>query len=77
MKHNMGTADRFIRVLLAVVVGVFVFTGKLTGIAAVVLGVFAVVFLLTSFVGNCPAYTLLGISSCSCGHHEHKEDAAA
>ncbi len=77
MKHNMGTVDRLVRALLAVAVGVLIFTGKLTGIAAVILGVFAVIFLITSFIGHCPAYTPLGISTCSCSHHDHREDAAA
>jgi small-conductance mechanosensitive channel len=61
---NMGSADRIIRILLALVVGVLILTHQLTGIAAIVLGVLAVIFLLTSFVGFCPAYKPLGISTC-------------
>ncbi len=79
MKHNMGMADRIIRTLLAAAVGVLIFTGKLSGIAAVVLGIFAVIFVLTSFVGNCPLYTLLGIKTCKYDqdtHHKHGENAA-
>ncbi len=64
MKHNMGTVDRIIRTLLAAAVGVLIFTGMLSGIAAVILGVFAVVFVLTSFFGSCPLYSLLGIKTC-------------
>ncbi len=78
MKHNMGMADRIIRTLLAVAVGVLIFTGKLSGIAAVILSVFAVIFVLTSFVGNCPLYTLLGIKTCRYdqgNHHRQGENA--
>ncbi|TCW60571.1 DUF2892 domain-containing protein [Treponema sp. J25] len=63
MKQNMGLVDRLVRVVLALVVGVLVFTGQLTGVAAVILGIFAVVFLLTSAVGFCPLYVPLGIST--------------
>ncbi|MCX7949190.1 MAG: DUF2892 domain-containing protein [Treponemataceae bacterium] len=63
MKQNMGLVDRLVRVALALVVGVLVFTGQLTGVAAVILGIFAVVFLLTSAVGFCPLYVPLGIST--------------
>ena len=63
MPVNMSTADRIIRTFLAVVIAVLYFRGQLTGILAIVLGVIAVAFLLSSFVGRCPAYSVLGISS--------------
>lgn len=63
MKKNMGTVDRGIRLVLAVVVGILYYTGQLTGIAAVVLGIIALVFVLTGLIGFCPLYTLFGIKS--------------
>lgn len=63
MKKNMGTIDRSIRVVLAVVVGSLYLAGEITGTAATILGVFAVVFLLTSAVGFCPLYRALGVST--------------
>ena len=63
MKKNMGTIDRSIRVVLAVVVGSLYLAGEITGTAAIILGVFAVVFLLTSAVGFCPLYRALGVST--------------
>lgn len=63
MKKNMGTVDRALRTLLAVGVGVLIGTGTLSGTLAIVLGVFAVVFLLTSFVGFCPLYAPFDWSS--------------
>jgi hypothetical protein len=63
MKKNMGTADRLIRVILAIVVIVLYFTKQLTGTAAIVLGALALVFLLTSFIGFCPLYVPFRIST--------------
>lgn len=63
MKKNMGTADRTIRILAAIAVGVLYFMGKIGGTLAIVLGVIAVVFVVTSFIGKCPAYVPLGIST--------------
>ena len=63
MKKNMGTVDRGIRVALAALVAVLFFTHVISGPTAIVLGVVAVVFLLTSFVGTCPAYMALGWST--------------
>ncbi len=64
MKKNMGTVDRVIRVLAALVVGWLIYNGTISGILAIVLGIFAVVFLLTSLVGSCPAYLPIGLSTC-------------
>lgn len=63
MTQNMGTLDRIVRTLLALAVGVLYMTGVVDGIVAIVLGVLAVVFLLTSFVGTCPLYMPLGLST--------------
>jgi uncharacterized membrane protein YtjA (UPF0391 family) len=64
MKKNMGTIDRILRVILALVVGVLYFTGQISGTVAIVLGVLAVVFLVTSLIGSCPLYSLVGLSTC-------------
>lgn len=56
--------DKLIRSLLAVVVAYFIYNGTLTGVVAVLAGVFSVVFLLTSVVSFCPLYILLGINTC-------------
>jgi hypothetical protein len=63
MKKNMGAADRIIRLILAIVVAVLYFTNQISGTAAIVLGIFAIVFLLTSFVGFCPLYLPFKIST--------------
>ena len=63
MKLNMGSLDRGIRVVVAIVIGVLYFTGQISGTAAIILGILAVVFLLTSVVGSCPLYLPFGLST--------------
>lgn len=63
MTKNMGTADRAIRVLIALVVGVLYFTGQIGGTLAVVLGVLSLIFVLTSLIGTCPLYGPFGINT--------------
>lgn len=63
MKKNMAIVDRIFRVVLVALVVVLYFSHVLSPVAAVVLGILAVVFLLTSIVGTCPIYLLLGIST--------------
>ncbi len=65
MKKNMGSADRMIRLLLAVVMVVLYFTNVVTGTLGIVLLVVAGVFVLTSLVSFCPLYPLLGINTCA------------
>jgi len=65
MKANMGSTDRILRTLLAVVIGVLYFTDTITGTLGIVLLVLAVVFLLTSFISFCPLYAPFGINTCA------------
>ena len=63
MKANMGAIDRIIRLLIAAVVAYLYFTGAISGAVGIVLLVVAVVFALTSLVGVCPAYSVVGLST--------------
>jgi len=63
MTKNMGTADRVIRFLIAVVIGLLYFTGKISGTLAIVLEIVAVAFLVTSLVGWCPSYVPFRLST--------------
>jgi hypothetical protein len=64
MKKNMGTADRTVRILLALVMGALYFTNAVTGTFGIVLLVLAVIFLLTSFISFCPLYAIFGFTTC-------------
>ena len=63
MTRNMGTADRVIRTVLAVVL-LAVGLGVVQGFAGIAMAAVAVVFLATSAMGFCPLYTLFGIRTC-------------
>jgi hypothetical protein len=63
MKKNMGSIDRTIRTVIAIIVAILYFTGAISGTVAIVLGVLAAVFLLTSLIGTCPLYLPVGLST--------------
>lgn len=64
MDTNMGKLDRTLRILAAFVFVILFYTGTVTGTLGAISLVVAGVFLLTSIVGTCPLYTLLGIRTC-------------
>jgi hypothetical protein len=64
MKKNMGTTDRIIRTIAAIVFSVLYFTGTVTGTFGLVLLVLGAVLLATSFISFCPLYVLLGTNTC-------------
>lgn len=64
MKKNMGSIDRVVRVVLAIIFGVLYFTGTVTGTFGLVLLVLGGVFLATSLVSFCPIYAVVGLSTC-------------
>ena len=63
MTKNMGLVDRVVRILAAVLVAVLYLTHVISGPLAVVLGVIAAVFVITGFVGTCPAYLPFKLST--------------
>jgi len=63
VKKNVGTIDKVVRLFLVALITVLYFTHTISGLAAVILGILAVVFLLTSLVSLCPVWLLLGIST--------------
>jgi hypothetical protein len=63
MKKNMGTVDKVIRVLVAVIILVLYFTHVISGTLAVILLILAGVFVVTSLVGTCPLYLPFGINT--------------
>lgn len=63
MKQNMGTTDRIIRLSIVAIIAILYFAGQLSGTVAIVLGVVAAAFLVTSLIGWCPSYLPFGIST--------------
>lgn len=71
MKTNENGIDRALRLVLGLVLIVASFrwfdltSGSITGIILAVIGA---VLLITGLVGFCPAYRLVGISTCKVNH---------
>ncbi len=60
MQQNLGSIDRILRVVAGLVLLSLVFVGPATP-----WGWIGVVPLITALVGWCPAYKIVGISTCS------------
>jgi Protein of unknown function (DUF2892) len=64
MKKNMGSADKIIRVIIAVAIAILYFTTDyISGTLGIILLVLAGIFFLTSVVGTCPLYLPFGIDT--------------
>ena len=63
MKKNVGSADKIVRILLAVLLAVLIFTNAVTGWLAIVLGILAVVFLGTALLNFCPIWLALKVNT--------------
>ena len=64
MNSNMGRNDRWVRTGIAALIAILYFSNVISGTLAAALGVIALVFAVTSLVGFCPLYTLLGMNTC-------------
>jgi hypothetical protein len=71
MKQNVHIYDRLARILIALTVGGLYLSDQISGIAAIILGIVAIAFVITGFIGFCPIYYSLKFST------KKKENAAA
>jgi hypothetical protein len=67
MGRNMGGLDRGLRIVVAVVLAVLAYTGRFEGGIAIGAYVVAAVFVVTSLVGFCPLYRVIGMDTCGKG----------
>jgi predicted lysophospholipase L1 biosynthesis ABC-type transport system permease subunit len=63
MKNNVGSTDKGIRILLAIIFAVLIITGEVSGVLAIILGIVAVALVLTSVFSFCPLYAILKTST--------------
>lgn len=63
MKKNVGTTDKIVRIILAIVFGALYLTGTVSGTLGIVLLVLGVILLATSFISFCPLYALFRLNS--------------
>ena len=59
----MGTLDKSIRIIVAVIIASLYFTKVISGTFAIVLLIFAAIFIVTSFISFCPLYTVIGLNT--------------
>ena len=64
MKKNMGSTDKVIRIVVALIIAGLYFTEIIPGAIGIVLMAIAAIFVLTSFISFCPLYMPFGISTC-------------
>lgn len=69
MKPNMGTVDKAVRILVAVIIAILYFTNQISGTAAIILLILAGIFIITSFISFCPLYLPFGISTRKKNNH--------
>ncbi|MDP4208243.1 MAG: DUF2892 domain-containing protein [Bacteroidota bacterium] len=63
MKKNIGTIDKVIRILIAVVITVLFFVQVISGTLGIILMVLAAIFILTSIISVCPLYLPFRLST--------------
>ena len=64
MKKNMGSADRIIRLLVVAALVALYATGTITGLWGTIALVASGIFTITSVIGFCPIYALIGVKTC-------------
>jgi uncharacterized membrane protein len=64
MKKNMGSLDKLIRLMIAIVLIVLYYTNVLKDTLGIVALIVALVFTITSLISFCPLYTMFGIKTC-------------
>ena len=63
MKKNVGSIDKVVRILIAIVLAVLYFTNVVTGTLGIIFLVLAAIMLLTSLISFCPLYSPFGINT--------------
>lgn len=64
MRHNEGTLDRDIRLVLAAVFGLIALFAPFGGLWQIIPAILALVMFTTAAVGVCPLYAIFGLSTC-------------
>lgn len=64
MKKNMGAMDKWVRVIIALIITILYFTDIIQGTLGYVLIALALIFLLTSVISFCPLYAPFKINTC-------------
>jgi hypothetical protein len=63
MPKNMGSADRIIRFILAVVLVILIFVASMSQALKIIFGIITIIFIVTGIIGTCPLYIPFRIST--------------
>lgn len=64
MEKNVGSPDRVVRIVIAALLGALIYLGQLTGTAATIAGIAAVLLLVSALLSRCLIYKIAGIDTC-------------
>lgn len=64
MKKNIGTTDKIIRIIIAIIALILIVCGVVKGMLAIITGIVGIAMLLTALFSFCGLYTLIGITTC-------------
>ena len=64
MKKNIGTTDKIIRIIIAIIALILIVSGVVKGTLAIITGIVGIAMLLTALFSFCGLYTLIGITTC-------------
>ncbi len=70
----MGSIDQLFRLIVALIIGILYYKGIIENTLGIVLSIFAMIFVLTSFAGFCPTYSLFGINTCGIKNSNNKDE---
>jgi hypothetical protein len=63
MKKNIGSLDKILRMVLALLIGILYFSGVIDGLYAYILMALGIILLITSLNNFCPLYLPFGFST--------------
>ncbi len=64
MKKNVGKTDKIVRVIIALIATYFAKTGNFSSDwISIALYLVAIIMLVTSLIGTCPIYSILGMKT--------------
>jgi len=64
MKKNIGSVDKFVRIIIAAIIMALYYFGYISDTLAMVLLIIGIILLLTSLINFCPLYKIIGVNTC-------------
>ncbi len=64
MKNNVGSIDKIIRIIIAIVAFYLAYNGGIESPWNYILYAVSAIMVLTAILGTCPLFTIFGINTC-------------